>query len=455
METTKKFEELEHSSVKLTVTIPKKDVKKNYDELITQYAKTIQLPGFRKGKVPISILERKYGEALKQDATSDIVEKAVEQVFTDLDKNDAEHRPLPYARPTMDEFPPIDFDKDLVFSIKYDVMPKVKVEGLDKVSIKEPQVSVGDAELKEELENIRQRNAMVIDKKDDEKAAKDDVVTIDYFEVDDSDKEIEGSKREDFVFTIGTEQNIFKIDNDIIGMKKGDTKVISKKFAKDDENKELAGTTKKVSVTIKALKVRNLPDLDDELAQDVNEKYKNLADLKADITKNLNTALENRMREIKASAILDQLVEKNAIVLPKSMIEAEKESRWRMMAQQFQMSPDQLESMLTGSGQTKEAMLETWVGDCEKMLKSRLIVEELLKMRKIEVSDAEIDAEYEKIGAEANISAEEVKKHYADAQRKEYLIDDIREKKLYTQLFSEVKIGKGDKTSFADLFKKQ
>ncbi len=455
METTKKFEELENSSVKLTVTVPKKEVKKSYDELIVQYAKTIQLPGFRKGKVPVSILERKYGEALKQDAISDIVEKAVEEVFTDLDKNDAEHRPLPYARPSMDEFPPIDFDKDLEFSINYDVMPKVKVEGLDKVSIKEPQVSVGDAELKEELENIRQRNAMVIDKKDDEKAAKDDVVTIDYFEVDDNDKEIEGSKREDFVFTIGTEQNIFKLDNDIIGMKKGDTKVISKKFAKDDENKELAGTTKKVSVTIKALKVRNLPDLDDELAQDVNEKYKNLADLKADITKNLNTALENRMREIKASAILDQLVEKNAIVLPKSMIEAEKESRWRMMAQQFQMSPDQLESMLTGSGQTKEAMLETWVGDCEKMLKSRLIVEELLKMRKIEVSDAEIDAEYEKIGAEANISAEEVKKHYADAQRKEYLKDDIREKKLYAQLFSEVKISKGDKTTFADLFKKQ
>ncbi len=180
-----------------------------------------------------------------------------------------------------------------------------------------------------------------------------------------------------------------------------------------------------------------------------------LQDLKDDISKNLNVALENRMREIKASAILDQLVEKNPIDLPASMVEAEKESRWRMMAQQFQMSPEQLESMLTGSGQTKDAMLETWVGDCEKMLKSRLIVEELLKIRKIEVTDAEIDAEYEKIAVEANISAEEVKKHYADANRKEYLIDDIKEKKLYVALFSEVKITKGEKTTFADLFKKQ
>ncbi len=455
METSKKFEELEKSSVKLTVTVPKKEVKKNYDELIAKYAKSIQLPGFRKGKVPIATLERKYGDALKQDVASDIIEKAVEEVFTDLDKNDTEHRPLPYGRPAMDEFPQMELDKDLVFSIRYDVMPKVTVEGLDKVSIKEPQVTVGDAELKEELENIRERNAMVVDKKDTEKAAKDDVVTIDYFEVGDDDKEIEGSKREDFVFTIGTEQNIFKLDNDIIGMKKGDTKVITKKFDKDDADTELAGTTKKISVSIKALKVRDLPELDDELAQDVNEKYKNLQDLKDDIKKNLNVALENRLREIKASEILDQLVEKNPIDLPVSMVEAEKESRWRMMAQQFQMSPEQLESMLTGSGQTKDAMLETWVGDCEKMLKSRLIVEELLKMRKIEVSDAEIDAEYEKIAVEANISAEEVKKHYADANRKEYLIDDIKEKKLYTALFSEVKVTKGEKTSFADLFKKQ
>ncbi len=273
METSKKFEALEHSSVKLTVTVPKKEVKKSYDELIAQYAKTIQLPGFRKGKVPVAILERKYGEALKQDVASDIIEKAVEEVFTDLDKNDTENRPLPYARPSMDEFPQMDLDKDLVFSIKYDVMPKVTVEGLDKVSIKEPQVSVGDAELKEELENIRERNAMVVDKKDGEKAAKDDVATIDYFEVGDDDKEIEGTKREDFVFTIGTEQNIFKLDNDIIGMKKDDTKVVTKKFAKDDANEELAGTTKKISVTVKALKVRDLPDLDDELAQDVNAKY--------------------------------------------------------------------------------------------------------------------------------------------------------------------------------------
>ncbi len=455
MNITKKFEKQENSSVKITLTIPKADVKANYDEIIAKYAKTVQMPGFRKGKVPVAVLERKYGDALKQDAASEIIEKAFDEVFKELDTPENEFRPLPYAQPSMEDFPEIDLEKDLTFSLKYDIMPVVTVTGLDSVSIKAPQVTVGDAELEEELRSIQERNAMVIDKKDDEVVAKDDVATIDYCELDDEEKEIEGTKREDFVFTVGTEQNIFKLDQEIMGMKKGETKVVTKSWKKDDEDKDLAGTTKKISVTVKALKLRDIPALDDELAQDVSEKYKTLKDLKDDIAKNLNTALENRMREIKATAILDQLVEKNPIDLPQSMVKAEKESRFRMMAQQFQMTAEQLENMLGQTGQTKDSMIENWVGDCEKMLKSRLIVEQLLKERTIEVSDEEVEAEYEVIAEGANTTVEEVKKHYAEAMRKEYLVEDIKEKKLYTALFAEVKIGKGEKQSFADLFKKQ
>lgn len=454
MKTTKTIETLEHSAVKLTVTVPKTEVKKNYDEIIAKYAKTIQMPGFRKGKVPIPVLERKYGDALKADAVADIVEKAVEEVLTDIDKNDSENRPLPYARPIMDELPPTDLEKDLVFAVTYDIMPKISVTGLDKVSIKEPQVSVGDKELNEELETIRERNAMVTDKKDTEKAEKNDIATIDYADIDDTDKEIEGSKREDFVFTLGTGQNIYKLDDDIIGMKKGETKTITKSWKEDDEDKELAGKTKKISVTLKALKQRNLPDLDDELAQDVNEKYKTLADLKADITNNLKSALDKRLREIKANDILEQLVEKNPIDLPQSMVEAEKESRWRMLARQFQTTSEQLEKMLLSSGQSKSEMLEQFVGDSEKMLKSRLIVEQLLKDRNIDITPEEVKAEYEKIAKEASISLEEVENYYADAQKNEYLIDDMKEQKLYSQLFSEVSVSKGEKKTFADLFKK-
>lgn len=454
MNTTKKIEKLENSAVKLTVTVPQKEVQDNYNQIVNKYAKTIQIPGFRKGKAPVAVLERKFGEALKADIASDIIEKALEEVFSDIDKNDEANRPLPYAQPKMDEAPKLDVNSDFSFSLTYDVMPQVDVKHIESVTIKEPQVKIGEAELKEELEAIRERNAIVIDKKDTEAAAKDDIATVDYWEIDGDGKEVDKSKREDFTFTIGSGQNIYQFDDDIIGMKKGETKTLTKSWDKEYEDKELAGKTKKIGVTLKTLKLRKLPDLDDELAQDVNEKYKTLADMKADITKNLEAALTNRLREIKANALLEQLVEKNPITLPKSMLDAEIDARWRMTAQRFQTSPEQLEKLVASSGQTKEEMLKQWAGDSEKMLKSRLIVENLLKARNIAVTPEEVEAEYAKIADGAGISLEEVKKHYADASKKEYLIDDMKEQKLYAQLFEQVKITKGDKTTFADLFKK-
>ena len=444
MKVTKKIENLENSSVKLTVTIGKADVAASYNEVVAKYAKNIQIPGFRKGKVPVSVLERKYGDALKNDAVSEIIEKALGDIFDEFDKNKADERPLPYSQPSIDDIPLLDTSKDLTFSVKYDVFPKVEVKNFDGIEIKVPQVSITDDDLKEELEAIRQRNAMVIDKKDDEAVAKDDIVTVNYCELDDKDAEIAGSQRQDFVFTVGTEQNIYKFDNDIIGMKKGETK---------DLSKELDGENKKVRVTVTAVKVRNVPELDDELAQDVSDKYNNLEDMKNDIKKNLETALENKLKEIKSNSLLEQLVEKNPVELPASMVKAELDSRFRMMAQQFQTTTEQLEKMLTSAGQNKEDMLTQWTGDAEKMLKSRIIVESLLKEKDISVTAEEVEAEYEKIAAGAGVTVEEVKKHYEDPRAKEYLEDEAKEQKLYTMLFEQVKVSKGDKTTFADLFK--
>ena len=441
---TKKIEKLENSSVKLTVTIGKADVAASYNEVVAKYAKNIQIPGFRKGKVPVSVLERKYGDALKNDAVSEIVEKALGDIFEEMDKNKSDDRPLPYSQPTIDDIPLLDTTKDLTFAVKYDVFPKVEVKNFDGIEIKVPEVKITDDDLKEELEAIRQRNAMVLDKKDDEAVAKDDIVTVNYCELDDKDAEIAGSQRQDFVFTVGTEQNIYKFDNEIIGMKKGETK---------DLTKEVEGENKKVRVTVTAVKVRNVPELDDELAQDVSDKYNNLEDMKNDIKKNLETALENKLKEIKSNSLLEQLVEKNPVELPASMVKAELDSRFRMMAQQFQTTTEQLEKMLTSAGQKKEDMLTQWTGDAEKMLKSRIIVESLLKEKDISVTAEEIEAEYEKIAAGAGVSVEEVKKHYEDPRSKEYLEDDAKEQKLYTMLFEQVKVSKGGKTTFAELFK--
>jgi len=450
---TKEISKLENSAVKLTATIAKEDVVSGYNKNISKYAKNVQLPGFRKGHVPVKVLEQKYGDSLKQEVLADLIDESLNQIFAEEESKDI--RPLPYTQPRLDgdKLPEFSTDKDLTFSVVYDVFPSVEVKDFSKIEVKEPQVEIGEKELNEELKAIQERNAVVIDKKEGEPVEKDNIVTIDYKELDDSGTAIPGSEREGFVFTVGTGENIYKIDDEIVGMKKDETKEISKTYDAKEENKDLAGKTKKISVTVKAIKLRNLPALDDELAQDVSEKYKTLDDLKKDISKGLESAKNRKIAELKSQSLLEQLVEKNPIVLPKSMIQAEMESRWRMMAQQFQTTPEQLEKMISASGQSKENMLTQWTGDAEKMLKSRLIVDALIREKNIAVTPEEVEAEFAKIADESGSTIEEVKEHYEDARAKEYIIDEIKENKLYDELYKQVKVSKGDKVKFADLFK--
>ena len=453
MKVTKEVTKLENSAVKLTATISKEEVAAGYSKNLAKYAKNVQLPGFRKGKVPPKVLEQKYGDSLKQEALADLIDESLNQIFAEEDAKDI--RPLPYSQPRLenDKIPEFSTDKDLVFTVVYDVFPTVEVKDFSKIEVKEPQCEVGEKELNEELKAIQERNAMVIDKKDGDPVEKDNIVTIDYSELNDDGSVVDGSKREGFVFTVGTGENIYKIDDDIMGMKKGDTKEITKTYAKDDADADLAGKTKKISVTVKAIKVRDLPALDDDLAQDVNEKYKTLDDLKKDITKGLEANLKRKIEEVKSQSLLDQLVEKNPIVLPASMVAAENEHRWTMMAQQFRTTPEQLEKMVAASGQTKESMLEQWAGNAEKMLKARLVVDALLREKNISVTPEEVESEYAKLAEESGTSVEEIKKYYDEPRAKEYIIDGIKEKKLFEELYKQVKVSKGDKVAFADLFK--
>ncbi|MBQ1832458.1 MAG: trigger factor [Treponema sp.] len=453
MNVTKEIQKIENSAVKLTATIAQADVESGYKSEFAKYAKNIQLPGFRKGHVPTKIIEQKYGEALKQEITGGLIDSALNEILQSDDAKD--FRPLPYSQPRLEDnkLPELDLTKDYTFTVIYDVFPAVEVKNFSGITIKEPQVEIGDKEIEDELKSIQERNAVVIDKKDEDPLANGDIVTIDYKELDDSGNTVEGRTREGFVFTVGSGENIYKIDEEIIGMKKNDTKEITKTYAADDKDPELAGKTKKISVTVKAIKIRDLPAIDDDLAQDVSEKYHNLEELKADLRKQMEGAKSRKLAEIKSQSLLEQLVEKNPVELPLSMVQAEQEARWRMLAQQFQTTPEQLEKMILSSGQSKVDMIKQWTGDTEKMLKSRLIVDQLLRDKNISVTPEEVEAQYQRIADEQSITVEEVKKHYDDPRNKEYLVDETKENKLFEEIYKSVKVSKGDKMTFADLFK--
>ncbi|MDR1507387.1 MAG: trigger factor [Treponema sp.] len=449
MPVSKEITRLDHSAVKLTLTVDKEDVRSHYDELVGNYVKTALLPGFRKGKVPREVLERKFGDSLKDEALNSIFGKTVSGVFED-ESFPKEDQPLPYSTPRIEEEPVFDFEKDLVFSVIYDVLPKLAVGPWKGLEVEVPDVTVTGEDIDRELREVQERNAIVLDRDDGEAAVTEDVVTVNYCELDGGGTPLKGSEREDFVFTLGSGYNLYQFDDGITGMKKGETKDITKTFPEDYVHKELAGRTVTVRVTLTALKEKKLPELDDDLAQDVDEKYKTLDDLKNSIKERLSKGLEKRLRDVTVSRVLEKTLESTPIDLPESMLTIELDSRWRNLARNFNIPPDELEKRVRETGQTPEAVREQWKGDAEKALKSRLIVETLMKDLGLEASDEEAEKEIENYAESSNAPLEDIKKYYEQDDALEFLKEDIKERKLFDMFLAENKVKKGKKEKYLD-----
>jgi trigger factor len=445
---TREISRLEKSSVKLSVIIGKEEVGSEYDELLSKYTKSIQIAGFRKGKVPREVLLRKFGDALKSEALGKIIEKALEVIFED-ESFPRESRPLPYSAPRLQDEPKLDPESELQFSVVYDVLPEVKVEKWQGLEAEIPDVSIEEEDLGRELEVIRERNSIVLDKNDGETAAAGDVLTVNYCEFDHGKEPLAGSEREDFTFTLGSGHNIYEFDDEVTGMKKGESREFIKTYSED--HKDYPGKTKKLKVTLTALKIKKLPDLDDDLAQDVDDKFKTLEDLKNSIRERLSKDLDQRLRNLKINRLLEKIMVNTPVEIPESMLRVELDSRWRNLARNFNTDTNGLYKIMGNSSERVASILEGWKPDAVNGLHSRLIVETLIEELKLEAHDEELEKELERIAAESEASLEDVKKYYENPHMKELLKEDIKEHKFFDILIEKNNVRTGEKEKYADL----
>jgi trigger factor len=411
--------ELEKSQVELTVTVKQSALQDAYDKVLAKYMKSVQLPGFRKGKAPKAVLEKKIGEGMREESVYTLIDEAVQKAIADVDQK---YRPLPYSTPALQNEDAIstEIDKDLVFSVIYDVLPQFEVPTYTEQSVDVEKVVISDETVNAEIEKLRDQNAMVIEK--DKAVEKDDIITIDYVELDENKEEVAGTARKDFVFTVGSGTNFYKIDEDVLGMKKGETKVISKTYGDEHEVEEYRGKTVSLSVTLNVVKVRDVPALDDEFAQDVAEEYKSVADLVKGTKEKLTTNLEGHLKETKLNTLLDALLEKTEISVPASMVDAEIDSSWRRFVSQSGMNEEQVLSYLSFSNQTKESFTEGWREPAEKNLKVQLIIEKIKEKENFEVSEEEL-AEQVELQLK-DVTDENTKNYY-----KEMIKDDLQTRK--------------------------
>jgi trigger factor len=440
----KKHEKLEHSRTRMTATVPAAEVKAVYDEMMREYTKSVRIDGFRKGHVPPSVLERKFGESLRLDAMSRVLEKAVDAALAD-----SEEKPLAYEAPALEGEPEFAADKDFTFTVTYDVFPVFAVPALEGIEVEVPAVSVGEEDMARELDTIRERNAIVVEKAD--AAAKGDIVTLNWTELDAEGAPIAGSAREDFTFEIGKGLNFYKFDDDIIGMKAGDEKTFAKTYGEDFEYKELAGRTVSLQVKVTKVKQKNLPALDDELAQDISEKYSTLDDLKKAVRSQLESALETRIRDLKEKAVVDALLSRTSIDLPESMVAAELSMRWDSLKREMGMDSDEkMEKIAEYSGKSRAQLYEDWKPAVQKAIAGRLLLDKLIEQGGFEASDEDLAAEYARQAEGTALSAEEVKAEYEKRGSVDYLKDRIRENRFFDSVFATASVKDGASVPYVD-----
>ncbi len=438
----KKFEKLENSAVKMTVTVSSDGADKAYNELLIKWGKEAQLPGFRKGKVPRDVLIRKFGDGLIQETSANLIDKALQEALTDVEEN-------PISQPTLEDLPEIELGKPFVFTVTYDVFPEITMPEYKGVEVDQPEVKILKKHEDAELESIREQNAVVIDKKDG-KIAKDSVVTMDYVELGDDDTPVEETRRKDHAFTVGKEDHPYAVEEEITGMKVEDSKVIEKTYD-DEAAPNLAGRTIKLEVSIGAVKVRDLPALDDELAQDVSEDLKTLADLRKKVKADLKERASGRVRTMTINALTDKLVESAEITVPDSMIDQDLQHTWQDYVRQSGATEEILLNALTEAGRSKEDILSEWKDDAAKSIKTRLIYGKIVENEKIEASDDEIAAELEKRAQEFKMPAEELEKMFGGPQFREYLKNELVQTRLFDYLLEAASVKKGEKIDYTEM----
>jgi trigger factor len=217
-----------------------------------------------------------------------------------------------------------------------------------------------------------------------------DIVTVDYVELDEENNEIPGTERKEFVFTLGSTTNFYQIDEDVVGMKSGEEKIFSKTYPEDSTVEGYAGKTITLKVNVQSVKFRDIPELDDEFAQDVKEEYKTVDDLVSATREKLQAALDAKLESEKLNALSEALLQKATIEVPQSMIDMEVEQSWKRYIQQVGLSEEQILQFLKFQNQTKEDITAPWREAAAKSLRLQLIMEKIKEAEAFPLEEEEV-----------------------------------------------------------------
>lgn len=386
---------------RVAITVPSETVTKAVREEFKRAAKNVRVDGFRKGKVPAHIIEQRFGASIRQDVLNDLLPRHFFDAVIAEKINIA-------GRPTfaIEQF---EDGKDLTFTATFEVYPEVQLQGLENIKVEKPTVEINEADIDKMIDVLRKQQATWSETQDAAKA--EDRVTIDFSGSVDGE-EFEGGKASDFVLFMGQGRMIPGFEEGIVGHEAGEQFDIDVTFPAEYHAENLKGKAAKFAITLKKVEVMVLPELTDEFVAKFGPNTKSVADLRAEIRKNMERELKNALVSRVKNQVIAGLIEQNPIDVPASAVEEEIGVLRNQAAQRFGVNAQQAEGLPR----------ELFEADAKRRVQVGLLFSEVIRSNELKVDEDRVKAMIADIASAYEQPAEVVEYYSKDEQ----LLNNVR-----------------------------
>jgi len=375
-----KMEKIENNVVKLEITVEVEKFTEAMKKAFAKNAKKFNIPGFRKGKAPMNIIKKHYGEGVFYE---DAINFCCDDTYPEVLK---ENNIKPVDYPQID-IVQIGDGKEFIYTATVTVVPEVQLGEYKGVEVKKPVYEVKDEEVENELKSMQEKNARV-EIKEDGVIEKGDIAVVD-FKGFIGDVAFEGGEGKDYQLEIGSGTFIGNFEDQLVGLKKNDEKDVVVTFPEEYGREDLNGKEALFKVAVKEIKKKELPALDDEFAKEVSE-FDTIDEVKADIRKKMEETNELRAKREYEEAVIDAVCENAKIDIPSVMIDKEIDTMLKDLEMRLQYQGLDLKTYYQYTNNTEEKVRSYMKETAEKRVKTDLVVEEIAKVENIEATEEEL-----------------------------------------------------------------
>ena len=410
-----KVEQIEEKNmVKLVIEASAEEFEAGLNAAYNKNKNKISVPGFRKGKAPRKMIEQLYGSQI-------FFEDAANEIIPDAYADAAKESGLDIVSQPKVSIEQLEAGKPFIFAAEVAVRPEVELGEYKGVEVTKADAEVTDADVEEELKKVQDQNSRTVSVED--RAVKDGDMTVIDFEGFIDGEAFEGGKGENYPLTIGSHSFIDTFEEQMIGMNIGEEKELNVTFPEDYHAENLKGKPATFKVTVKEIKEKQLPELDDDFAQDVSD-FDTLAEYKDDLKKKIAERKESEAKAKKESEAIEKVVEAAKMDIPQAMIDTQVNRMLEDFAMRLQQQGLSVEQYFQYTGMTADKIMEEMKPEAVKRIKNSLVLEAVAKAENIEVSEEEFEAELQKMADMYKMEIEKIKEFMQDAEAKQ-MKDDI------------------------------